>query len=1627
MLNVHINNVPAVALADTGSDFSIISLDWLQQHNLSSQMDPYIRSTVAADGGTVCTIGTVSLPVNVVGEHGTTVLFRVLPSALHPVILGIDFARETERPLTCGTTLNGGGEVCSFKGEIGTAPNSWRPQVLIWVRETQIPCLIDTGASFSVMSRATWQELTRNAQPFQPAPAPNCQLISAGGAPLQQVDCVYVPFTIHNAFFVHRFIIMQQLSSQVILGVDFLNLHQATITCTAGGSSLSLAASPVLTKKKFSLQPGQEKLVQAKASLPKDRDAIFTATHNNTSDAITSVSSDSDVVVRVFNDTPEAVTFNRGTPLGTAIPARQNPSWHKMTPAQPLPPRLRAAICPVEPASETAARPRPPASQERLDQIRTRAIIKAPQPWRARYLNLLLEFQDVFSLNDLDIGQTSAMQHHIQLKDDTPVHIKQFRIPLKQQQFISKKVQQYQQLGILERSTSAYNTPIFAIPKKTAPGVEPQFRLLQDLRGLNRVSQPDRHSTPTVRDCIDRIGQMKAKVFSALDLRSGYFQMQLAPDSRHLTSFTIPGEGKFQWKVTTMGLTGAPASFAKLMETVMMDMANVLVYLDDCLACSTTHQKHLTHLRKCLQRLRQYGLTLNIDKSEFGCPSVQYLGHTVSGSGFSVGKANVQAIAEFPEPNTKKKVQQFIGLANFYRQLIPNFALIAGPLNKLAAEASPWTKGPLPADCLKAFHTLRNLLTKEPVVTFPNPNLPFTLQCDASATTETSNGGLGAVLSQQVQGKRHIVACASRALRQNELNYSPYLLELLAVTWAIEHFQEYLQHNEFTVETDHAPVEKLSKAHTKTLHRLQEIMNQFPCTIRYTPGSLNGAADALSRNPTGTGISSLNAVPSIVAAQSADPTWQQVRQYVGKGILPQDRTAYIIVRAHGHLLHLQQQVLVRHDRHHGQQVVLPRQLREQVLQRLHAGKIAGHMGITKTAQRILQEFWWPGLYKDVAEFVSKCKTCLHTTNPAGFLSTHPPMRPLQPPSHPNVRVHADLYGPLNPSSNGNRWILVVTDAFSKLGMFIPTPTKEAPVIAAALMRHWISIMGPMKILLTDQGREFRNKLLNDVCQLLGVDKRLTPAMAPNVNGQAEQLNRFVTSYLKKATFEDPKMDWEEQLPVMQLAYNTATHSATGESPIRIHFGVEPSSPIFQDQPEKPPEHMHKSAEQIWQHFRSNTERLQQAAKAMKDRQKPGSVRNQSFLPNSPVLVYFPHSSFTGKGLNAKFQANWIPATITSRIGHHTYRVKLPSGNPSLVSADRLRALPATAATPPATAPGPPPPPPPPPPPSTAAPTGRPQHQRAQRPLPQHNPGLPAPPQRGPDPPAPPQQRKPHPARSHHMTTRLQQRRMAAEPIRQAIAMLRRSAEESSRTRKKKKRKARRKPRPLESPQQPWGAWTWARSQQPPPPPSPSSVASGPRSPPTSPAAGPSVPRETPARPRSPTVLTRFRRRLQQQQLLPGLQPDFFKRKKKPARRPRQQTGEVPPPLMMPESQAQQQGSRSPSELNPFLSLRIKPRGPPRSPAFERSPAEEQVQLRLHDQQQHHGLQPPATPTRHQPLQPPLTPVKAPTPAAAAADHGHRRPGQQLDFSTPQFQEHRSPASPSPQESDEEATDDPDNP
>jgi hypothetical protein len=356
-----------------------------------------------------------------------------------------------------------------------------------------------------------------------------------------------------------------------------------------------------------------------------------------------------------------------------------------------------------------------------------------------------------------------------------------------------------------------------------------------DYRPLNAVTIKNKYPLPRIDVLFDQLAG--AKIFSKIDLRSGYHQIKIRASGVPKTAFSTR-YGLYEFLVMSFGLTNAPAYFMYLMNSVFMNELDkfVVVFIDDILIYSKNEAEHAKHLRIVLQRLRDHKLYAKFSKCEFWLDSVKFLGHTISQNGISMDPSKVQEVMDWKPPKSVHQIRSFLGLVGYYRRFILDISRIAKPMTELLKKGVKfvWSE-----ECDKTFHTLREHLTSAPVLTQPDMSKAFEVFCDASGT------GLGCVLMQE----NRVVAYASLALRPHEKNYPTHDLELAAVVHALKLWRYYLMGNRCNIYTDHKSLKYIFTLSDLNMRqrRWLELIKDYDLEVHYHPGKANVVADALSR------------------------------------------------------------------------------------------------------------------------------------------------------------------------------------------------------------------------------------------------------------------------------------------------------------------------------------------------------------------------------------------------------------------------------------------------------------------------------------------------------------------------------------------------------------------------------------------------------------------------------------------------------------------------------------------------------------------------------------------------------------------------------------------------------------
>jgi hypothetical protein len=398
---------------------------------------------------------------------------------------------------------------------------------------------------------------------------------------------------------------------------------------------------------------------------------------------------------------------------------------------------------------------------------------------------VVCEYPDVFPYELPGMPPDRDVEFVIELQPGiAPISKRPCRMPPKELAKLKNQLQELLDKGYIRPSSSPWGCPALFVKKKDG-----SLRLCVDYRLLNAVTIKNKYPLPRIDVLFDQLAG--AKVFSRIDLRSGYHQIKIRPCNIPKTAFSTR-YGLYEFLVMSFGLTNAPVHFMYLMNSVFMTELGkfIVVLIDDILIYSKNEKEHAKHLRIVLQRLRDHKIYAKFSKCKFWLDSVKFLGHTISKDGISVDPSKVQEVMDWKPPKSVHQICSFLGLAGYYRRFILNFSRIAKPMTELLKKGVKfvWSEA-----CEKAFHTLRQHLTSAPVLVQPNNSKPFEVFCHASGM------GLSCVLMKEGR----VITYASRALRPHEINYPTHDLELAPVVHALKIWRHYLMGNRCNIFTDH--------------------------------------------------------------------------------------------------------------------------------------------------------------------------------------------------------------------------------------------------------------------------------------------------------------------------------------------------------------------------------------------------------------------------------------------------------------------------------------------------------------------------------------------------------------------------------------------------------------------------------------------------------------------------------------------------------------------------------------------------------------------------------------------------------------------------------------------------------
>ncbi|CAF4027267.1 unnamed protein product [Rotaria sordida] len=876
---------------------------------------------------------------------------------------------------------------------------------------------------------------------------------------------------------------------------------------------------------------------------------------------------------------------------------------------------------------------------------------------------ILKKHRSLFDTTKTTIAETPT-PHVICTGDNPPTTSRPYPQTSEKQNATFDIIQQMLKHKQIRASHSQYSAPILLIKKRDG-----SYRFIVDYRKLNSITIQDNYPLPNLEQTIQMVGGHQ--YYTKLDLRSGYFQIPIREEDKHKTAF-ITVHGLYEFNVLAQGLKNSPPSFQRIMSNILLSCKKFcLIYLDDILIYSDSFTQHMDHLNQVLDILNKHKFQLNPQKCELAKTVIDYLGHTISIQGIKPLQERIEKILAIPQPTTLNQANAFIGAIGWYRKFINDYAKIAAPilavtnLTKNNKHNFKWEESQR-----EAFDQLKTAITSEPLfLTYPDPNAPLILSTDASdyciggvlyqeINGERKNIYFYSQMLPKLQRKWPTIEKEALAIYYCVTRMKLYL----------QGREFIVQTDHCPLRNMH-----LKPSNNRRVDRISLILQQYNIKeIRHVSGKCNCMADYLTRYPrqledddeffdSDFGIipalktdvdkkqvdkNKLVTPPFISAATTRAQAKAKAHQIPSNNIdNPPNHVALTDdppPREAGHdfdiaqiaeaqkedklyqekLLEINEKQtncsyvlengilykIINRGMFKQKLIYIPSLILQRLLKAYHDSPWAGHFGFRRTYLKLKNRYWWPNMKSIIKNYIQNCMLCqkfnIERRKSSGLL------HPIESPCGPFQLIGIDYSGPFPITPQGNKYVLAITDYFTKWVIAIPLPNQTAQTTAEALYEHYICIYGvPMRIL-SDQGSHFNNELMVAFTQSLGCHHIKSTPYHPQTNGAIERFNSTFERQLAKLTDQQIN-DWDIHLKSITFAYNTGQHATTKFSPYQLQFGRNPTLPP--DMPRrsyefsKPNDYFHhfKQTLKIYhQHATMNIKQQQQIYKKYFDHNRP---------------------------------------------------------------------------------------------------------------------------------------------------------------------------------------------------------------------------------------------------------------------------------------------------------------------------------------------------------------------------------------------------------------------------------------
>ena len=694
---------------------------------------------------------------------------------------------------------------------------------------------------------------------------------------------------------------------------------------------------------------------------------------------------------------------------------------------------------------------------------------------------------------------------------------------------IFKQVLEMVKMKVVRESQAGAHSQVMLTPKQNGT-----WRFCVDFRRLNSKTKPNHWPLPKIKEMLNRLGAKKPKFFAVIDLTKGYYQAPLAKDSIPLTAFITPN-GLYEWLRVPMGLSGAPSYFQRAMthEVLVGLVYNICeVYLDDIIIHGNTEEEFISNLRKVLERLREFNITVNPNKCQIGLEEVEYVGHVINSEGIKFSPEKLQKVINIDLPENCKGLKSFVGLVNYFRDHVSNHSARVEPLTRLLDNYMPgrainWDQHP---GAVAAFHDIKKAVNECPMLFFYDETMDVHLYTDASLE------GVGAYLCQRdTNGKEYPIAFYSKSLPAPAKEWGIPELESFAIYAAFKEF-DYLLRDAFTyVHTDHKNLVYIKEGGSAKIMRWKMDLQEYQSKLIHIPGKDNIVGDYWSRNPAAeveTEYISDHNAPNVANMLCGMSITKLELDSDDKEILHELN-----------VMRLNAMTWMNHE--------IPEE-RQEDIQTAHCW-ISGHHGVDHTVEKLVKMGKkWTHMREHVNRFIHECDTCQKSSY-RNFKTKVP--RFVTGKYLPMERLNIDTIGPFTTDEYGYKYVICIIDCFTRFITLYPVKTLDADEAAEQILKH-LGTFGVPGEILTDGGGQYVNDIIRELLELAGTSHIVSIAHSHEENSMIERHNGEIGRWIRDILYDQSieHGQWTKYLPWAVRLHNSTPVRFMGYTPCKMLLG-----------------------------------------------------------------------------------------------------------------------------------------------------------------------------------------------------------------------------------------------------------------------------------------------------------------------------------------------------------------------------------------------------------------------------------------------------------------------------------------